>query len=69
MPGHSIISDSQALEIRKNDLRKQALRARAAELQNATPEKRSEILAQIDRDIRKEIRKRAAATYPGSLLH
>ena len=66
---HSIISDSQALQILKNDLRRLALQKRAAELNDATPEKRSEIMAQIDQDIQKELRKRSMKTAPGTLLH
>jgi hypothetical protein len=41
----SIISDDQALQILKNDLRKRALEQRATEVNNATPEWRAEILA------------------------
>ncbi len=66
---HSIISDSEALRILKNDLRRLALEKRAAELNNATPERRSEIMAQIDRDIKKELRKRSIKPDPGTLLH
>src|ERR1035438_7613734 len=66
---HSIISDSQALEILKNDLRRLTLEKHAAELNDATPERRSEIMAQIDRNIRKELRKRSIRIDPGTLLH
>ena len=66
---HSIISDSQALQILKNDLRRLALEKHAAELNDATPERRSEIMAQIDRDIQKELRKRSIRIDPGTLLH
>jgi len=69
MINQSIISDDQALQILKNDLRKRALGQRAAELSNATPERRAEILAEIDRDIQKELRKRARRIDPGTLLH
>ena len=55
---HSIISDSEALQILKNDLRRLAVEKHATELNNATPERRSEVMAQIDRDIQKELRKR-----------
>jgi len=67
--GHSIISESQALLILKNDLRRLALEKHAAELNDATPERRSEIMAQIDRDIQKELRKRSIRIGPGTLLH
>ena len=42
-----------------NDLRKAALERRAVELRDATPEARETILAEIDRDIRREVRRRA----------
>ena len=66
---HSIISDSEALQILKNDLRRFALEKLAAELNNATPERRLEIIAQIDRDIQKELRTRSVRIDPGTLLH
>ncbi len=69
MINQSIISDAQALQILKNDLRKKALEQRAAELNDATPERRSEITAEIDRDIETELRKRATRINPGNLLH
>jgi hypothetical protein len=65
----SIISDDQALQILKNDLRKRALEQCATELNNAAPEWRAEILAKIERDIQKELRKRARPVDPGTLLH
>jgi len=66
---HSIISDSQALKILKNDLRRQELEKHAAELKDASPERRSEIMAQIDRDIEKKLRNRSMRFDPGTLLH
>ncbi len=66
---HCIISDSQALQIHKNDLRRLALAKHAAELKDAAPERRSEIMAQIDRDIEKELGKWSIRTHPGTLLH
>ena len=69
MTRQSIISDREALQILKHDLRKAALEKHAAELNNATPERRSQILAQIDREIQKELRKRAVRIYPDILLH
>ena len=51
-----IISKSEALQILKNDLRRLALEKHAAELKKATPEGRLQIMAQIDRDIQKELR-------------
>lgn len=69
MTNRSIISDGQALQIRKSDLRKLALEKHAAELDKATPERRSEILAQVERDIQQELRKRSIRSEPGTLLH
>ena len=69
MKNQPIISDGEALQILKNDLRKLALEKHATELNNATPECKLKILAQIDRDIRKELRKRETRIYPDVLLH
>jgi hypothetical protein len=66
---HSIISDGEALQIFKNDLRRLALEKHAAELKHASPERRADIMAQIDRDIQKAIRKRTMRIDPGTLLH
>ena len=54
-----IISSAQSLQILKNDLRRAALERRAAELKDATPEEREVILAEIERDVRDEVRSRA----------
>jgi hypothetical protein len=69
MTNRSIISRGEALQILKNDLRKAALEKHAGELDQATPERRAEILSQIDRDIQKELRKRAIRIHPDILLH
>jgi hypothetical protein len=69
MTNESIISRDEALRILKNDLRKLALEKHAAELNDATPERRSEILAQIDRGIEEELRKRPIACYRDILLY
>ena len=69
MTSRSIISRGEALQILKNDLRKAALEKHAAELDKAAPERRADILSQIDRDIQKELRKRAIRIYPDILLH
>jgi hypothetical protein len=69
MTNRSIISRGEALQILKNDLRKAAQEKHAVELEKATPERRAEILSQIDRDIQKELRKRAIRIYPNVLLH
>ena len=65
----SIISDAEALQILKNDLRKLALEKHAADLNNATPERRAEIMAEIDRDIDMELRARARKINSGFLIH
>jgi hypothetical protein len=69
MRNRSIISRGEALQILANDLRKRALEEHAAELSSSSAEKRAEIMAQIDRDIEKEIRLRAARIEPHTLLH
>ncbi len=69
MHQRSIISDREALQILQNDLRRLALEKHAAELNNATAERKAEILAQIERDIQKEMRQRAAKGHQGFLLH
>jgi hypothetical protein len=65
----AIISDAEALQILKNDLRKLALEKHAAELNNAAPKRRAEMMTQIERDIQKEMRQRARKIDPGTLLH
>ena len=69
MTNQPIISQDEALRILKNDLRKLALEKHAAELNNATPERRSEILAQIEGDIEEELRKRPVTFYRDILLY
>ena len=69
MRERSIISRGEALQILKNDLRKRALEEHAAELNNATTQRRAEIMAVIEREIEKEIRARAARIEPDALLH
>ncbi len=69
MNQRSIISDREALQIFANDLRRSALEKHAAELNNATAERKAEILAQIERDIQKEMRQRSSKVHQGFLLH
>jgi hypothetical protein len=52
----------------KNDLRKAALEKCAAELTKATAEDRQKMLAQIDRDVEKELRRRMRRVEPHSLI-
>jgi hypothetical protein len=64
-----IISRAESLQILKNDLRKAALAKHAAQLAKATTEDRQKMLAQIDRDIEKELRRRMRRVEPGNLIH
>ena len=64
-----IISRAESLQILKNDLRKAALEKHAAELAQATAEDRQKMLAQIDRDIEEELRRRMRRVEPGNLPH
>jgi hypothetical protein len=65
----AIISRGEALQILKNDLRKAALEKHAAEFAKATAEDRQKILAQIDRNIEKELRRRMRRLQPDSLIY
>jgi hypothetical protein len=65
----NIISRAESLRILENDLRRAALERRAADLKEASPEKREEIRAQIDQDIRAELRRRTLGFEPDALLH
>ena len=59
MKSGAIISRAESLQILKNDLLKHALQKHAAELKEASTERRGEILAQIEKDVQKEVRRRA----------
>ena len=67
-PG-AIISRAESLQILKNDLRKLALEKHAAELKEASTERRGEILAQIEKDLQKEVRRRARMPRIHTLLY
>ena len=69
MKARSIISRGEALQILKNDLRKRALEKHAAELKDAGPDQRQEILQAIERDMEKEVRWRAQRPEPDNLIH
>jgi hypothetical protein len=56
---NTIISKEQSLRILLNDLRKAAVEKRSLELTDGTPEGRQTILAEIEREIRREMQKRA----------
>ncbi len=69
MKSGTIISRAESLQILKNDLRKLALKKREAELKEASAEKRDAILAQIEREIQKEVRRRAIDPQISALLY
>jgi hypothetical protein len=64
-----IISRAESLQILKNDLRKAALEKHAAELAEATAEDRQKMMAHIDREIEKELRRRMRRVQPDSLIY
>ena len=64
-----IISRAESLQILKNDLRKLALEKHAAELREASTERRGEILAQIEKDVQKEVRRRERLPDIDTLLY
>jgi hypothetical protein len=64
-----IISRAESLQILKNDLHKVALEKHAGELATATAEDRQKMMAQIDRDIEKELRRHMRRVEPGNLIH
>jgi hypothetical protein len=68
MTPRGIISRNESLQILKNELRKVALEKHAAELREASTEKRGEILAQIEKDVQSEARRRASMLR-GPLLY
>ena len=57
------------MQILKADLRQAALERRAAELKDASAEKREVILAEIDREVRKEVRRRTWTLGLSNVLH
>ena len=69
MKHSGVISRGESLQFLKNDLRKAALEKHAAELAKATAEDRQKMLAQIDRDIEKELRRRVRRAEPDSLIY
>ncbi len=56
-PG-AIISRKEALQILENDLRRAALLKHAPDLDAATPEGRAQLMAQIELEIKKQLRQR-----------
>ncbi len=68
MNNHSIISDEEALQILKNDLRRKVSQDRAPELKDATPERKTEIMAEIDRHVEEQLRSRPPWADRSTLL-
>ena len=64
-----IISKRESLQIPGNDFRRAALERRAAQLKDATPEKREAILAEIERDVRDEVQRRAKESGHWNVLY
>jgi hypothetical protein len=64
-----IISKIESLQILGNDLRRAALERKAAELKDTTPEKREAILAEIERNVRDEVRRRAKESGQGNVIY
>jgi hypothetical protein len=64
-----IISRKESLEILQKDLRRAELEKRAVDLSSATADKRAEILAQIDREVKQQLKRRAWRIEPDGLLH
>ena len=69
-----IISNSQARQILKNDLKRRAVERQAAQLQSADPEERQALMAKIDHDVEKEMRSRrwghlGSPSEGSSLIH
>ena len=58
MKTRAIVSRAESLQILMKDLRKSALERRSAELEKASTEMREAILTEIDREVRREIRRR-----------
>ena len=59
---------AEALQILENDLLRLARERHAPQLQTATPEKRKELMAQIEREVQEELRRRRLKRgYPGAL--
>ena len=69
MATRPIISRRESLQILGNHLRKQALEKRAAELKEATPERRTQILVEVAAEVQKELQKQASKPPPNILLH
>ncbi len=67
-PG-AIISRKEALQILENDLRRAALLKHACDLDAATPARRAELMAQIEREIKGQLRQRKGWFGENPLLH
>jgi len=65
----AIISRGEAWVILRNDLRKAALEAHASKLKTASAEERQSVMAQIDREIEKELRSRMMRFQPAFVIY
>lgn len=65
----AIISRKESLEILEQDLRRAEMAKHAAEINLARADRRAEILTQIDREVRKQLKQRAWRLEPDALLH
>jgi hypothetical protein len=65
----TIISTAESMRIRANDLRRAALQSRATELNNATLVRRDEILAEIERQVKKELQHSMRKTFVSQVLY
>ena len=65
----TMISKEESLRILENGLRRAALEEHSVELKEANADKRAEILAAIDREVRKEARRRAPINGPSPMWH
>jgi hypothetical protein len=66
---NTIISRGESLTILKNQLRKEALEKRAADLKDASAEKRDAILGEIEREVEKQVKEQARRSSFGIVIH
>lgn len=57
------------MQILKHELRRAAFEKRAAELKEVGAERRQALLAEIEKDIERELRRRWTTIEPDTLLH
>jgi len=69
MMNGQIISENEALQILRNDLKRRALERHAVELNKGNPQKRAELIAQLDREVQEELRRREKRARTVPLCH